>query len=54
MREHDMKKQCGERFAALGLEKNQGDFTPTTWDDTGLSEEIRVKYSSKFTGLCRP
>ena len=48
------EKQCGERFAALELEKNKGDFIPTSWDDTGLSEEIIIKYASKFPGLCRP
>ena len=48
------EKQCGERFAVLGLERNQGDFILTSWEDTGLSEEIRIKYSSKFPGLCTP
>ena len=37
------EKQCGERFAALVLEKNQGVFIPTSWEDTGLSEEVRIK-----------
>ena len=48
------EKQIGERFADLGLAKKQGVFIPTSWDDTGLSEEIRIKYASKFPGLCRP
>ena len=47
------EKQCGEGFATLGLVKNQGLFISTSWVDTGLSEEIRIKYSSKFLGLCR-
>ena len=44
------EKQCGERFAALGLEKNQGDFIPTSWEDTGLSEEVRINIHPNFLG----
>ena len=27
---------------------------PTTWADTGLSEETRLKYAAKYPALCRP
>ena len=47
------EKQCDERFAALGMERNQGIFIPTSWSDTGLNEEIRSKYATKHPGLCR-
>ena len=40
------EKQCGERFAALGMEK-QRNFHSHTWTDTGLSEEIRIKICIK-------
>ena len=48
------EKQFGDRFAALGMPKNQGIFIPTTWADTELSEETRLKYAGKYPGLCRP
>ena len=48
------EKQCGDTFTALGMPKNEGFFIPTTWADTGLSEETRLKYAEKYHGCADP
>ena len=45
--------QCGDRFEALGLPKDQGMFIPTTWTQASARQPDSSMLIF-FQGLCRP